>query len=65
MSKYYDVIRHVLTLTKWTKSVHSSKDDGQVLYNNIIDYLKSIIDIYVPYQAITYKPKKIHSCLVS
>ena len=54
----YDVIRQVLTLTNWTKIIHSSKDDVQALYNNIIDYLKSIIDIYVPYQAITYKPKE-------
>ena len=61
----YNVIRHVLTLTNWTKIIHSNKDDVQVLYNSIIDYLKSIIDIYIPYQAITYKPKKIHSSLVS
>ena len=61
----YNVICHVLTITNWAKIIYSSKDDVQVLYNNIIDYLKSIIDIYVPYQAITYKPKKIYSSLVS
>ena len=32
----YNFIPHVLTLTYWPKIIHSSKNDVQVLYNNII-----------------------------
>ena len=54
----YNVIHHKLTLTNWTKIIHSSKNNVQVLYNKIIHYLKLKIDAYVPYQAYTYKPQK-------